>query len=548
MSVAVLCVDDEPDIVAAYRVFLGPTYSVTAADGGEAALGVLAERGPFAVIVSDLHMPGMDGIRLLATVRERYPDTVRVLATGHPDLNNAIQAVNDGHVFRFLTKPITPAALVSAVSAAADQYRLILADRRRAAAELRASEERYRRLFDANPHPMWVFSPDDYRFLAVNDAAVLHYGFSLDQFQRMTIADLEPASPFPCDPADVAPIPGRKGQLRSHRRAAGGVRQMDLTVHPIEFDGRPAVLVLAVDVTEQKVLEEQLKQAQKLESIGQLAAGIAHEINTPIQYIGDNTSFLGDALRDLSGVVAAFRSTADPTVAVQAGEAAARAADLDYLLEEAPRAVVQALDGVKQVARIVKAMKEFAHPGTVEKSSVDLNRALETITTVARNEWKYVADVRTDLDPHLPPIRGLPGELHQVFLNLLVNAAHALKPADEAAGGGKGVITISTRKLGNVVEVRVADTGCGIPDHIRGRVFDPFFTTKPVGQGTGQGLAIAHAVVVKKHDGVITFESEPGKGTTFIVRLPVDGSGLSRSERISPAATVRIPPAAGATP
>lgn len=393
---------------------------------------------------------------------------------------------------------------------------------------VRASETRYRVLFEANPHPMWVFAPTTYHFLAVNDAAIIHYGFTRDQFLHMTLADLEPTAPGEsADPVEFAPIPGRMGQTRTHRRAGGDVRQMELAAHPIEFDGQNAVLVLAIDVTERKVMEEQLKQAQKLESIGQLAAGIAHEINTPIQYIGDNTNFLGEVLRDLSTVLAAYRLASHDPAALPAAEAAAQAADIEYLLAEAPQALSQTRDGVKQVARIVKAMKEFAHPGTTDKVAVDLNKALETVTTVARNEWKYVADLHTRFDPNLPAVRALPGELNQVFLNLLVNAAHAVK-----AVGGKGTITITTRKLGNMAEVLIADSGCGIPEDVRRRVFDPFFTTKPVGQGTGQGLAIAHTVVVKQHGGAITFESEVGKGTTFIVRLPVDGGQLTQSERI----------------
>src|SRR5262249_6478560 len=161
---------------------------------------------------------------------------------------------------------------------------------------------------------------------------------------------------------------------------------------------------------------------------------------------------------------------------------------------------------VRHVARIVKAMKEFAHPGSEEKTAVDLNRAILNVITVARNEWKYLAEVVTDLDPELPQVLGLPGELNQVFLNLLMNAVHAV----QAVGGGhdkKGLISLTTRRIGSVVEVRVTDSGCGIPEAIRSRIFDPFFTTKPVGQGTGQGLAIAHAVVVTRHNGGITFES-----------------------------------------
>jgi PAS domain S-box-containing protein len=406
--------------------------------------------------------------------------------------------------------------------------------------ELRASEERYRQLFEANPYPMWVFAPDTFHFLAVNEAAVTHYGYPRDQFLTLTVADLEAApTEGAVTPADSSPIPGRSGQVYAHRRANGEVRQMELSAHPIDFGGRATLLALAVDVTDRRVLEEQLKQAQKLESIGQLAAGIAHEINTPIQYIGDNANFLGDAFRDLSGVLATYRrAKGDPAIVARA-DAQAAASDLGYLMGEVPRAVEQMRDGVRQVARIVKAMKEFSHPGSAEKSSVDLNRALETVLTVARNEWKYVAEVTTRFDPELPPIRGLPGELNQVFLNLIVNAAHAVRAANP--GGGRGTIAVTTHKLANMAEVRIADSGCGIPPHIRRRVFDPFFTTKPVGQGTGQGLAIAHTVVVKQHDGVITFDSEVGRGTTFVVRLPVDGTRLTQSERVPVTAATRGP-------
>jgi signal transduction histidine kinase len=320
-------------------------------------------------------------------------------------------------------------------------------------------------------------------------------------------------------------VPGQIDLLQPHRRAGGDIRQMELSAQLIDFDGQAAVLVLAIDVTERKALEGQLKQAQKLESIGQLAAGIAHEINT---------TFLENTFREVCGVLTAYRT--DPA----AGAEAAAAADLDYLQEEVPRAIRQTLEGIQHVSRIVKAMKEFAHPGTTEKTPVDLNKALETVITVARNEWKYVAELTTHFDPDLPVISGLPGELNQVFLNLLVNAAHAVKSA-AGADGAKGVITLTTRKLRGAVEVSVSDSGGGIPEAIRERIFDPFFTTKPVGQGTGQGLSIAHAVVEQKHGGAITFETEVGKGTTFVVRLPINGERLTHSKRIQASETAHNP-------
>jgi signal transduction histidine kinase len=176
---------------------------------------------------------------------------------------------------------------------------------------------------------------------------------------------------------------------------------------------------------------------------------------------------------------------------------------------------------VTRVSRIVQAMKEFSHPSTAEKTPVDLPRAIENTLTVARNEWKYVAEVVTDFDPALPAVRCLPGEVNQMLLNLIVNAAHAIGDVVGTGGERKGTLTVTTRRVGNWAEIRVSDTGTGIPAKIRERVFDPFFTTKPVGKGTGQGLAIAHAVVVDKHGGQITLETEEGRGTTFIVRLPL---------------------------
>jgi len=200
-------------------------------------------------------------------------------------------------------------------------------------------------------------------------------------------------------------------------------------------------------------------------------------------------------------------------------------ADLTYLADEIPKAIVQTLDGVGRVAKIVRAMKDFSHPDQGVRAPADLNRALDDTLIVARNELKYVADVVTDFDPQLPAVSCYLSDLNQVFLNLLVNAAHAI--ADVVGDGksrqvtGKGTITVTTRREGDEVIVKIADSGTGIPPEIRDRVFDQFFTTKAVGKGTGQGLSIAHSVVVEKHGGSLTFETEVGKGTTFIIRLPL---------------------------
>lgn len=306
-----------------------------------------------------------------------------------------------------------------------------------------------------------------------------------------------------------------------------------LTISPI-LDRRGSAIGaahVAWDLTHIKQLEQQLAQAQKLESIGQLAAGIAHEINTPIQYVGDNAKFLQDAFRDLirfaqthpQSSCGVSDNSPSPPVPTQA---AVEKGVLEYLTSEVPKATEQLLQGVDHVARIVRAMKEFSHPGQIEKTLADLNSAVETTEVVSKNEWKYVAVLTTDLDRNLPLVPCLLGELNQVILNLIVNAAHAIADAKKHIPG-LGRIHISTRLDGRFAEIRVSDTGGGIPEAIQEKVFDPFFTTKPVGKGTGQGLAIAHAVVVQKHNGTIHFESEAGKGTTFVIRLPLESDGAS---------------------
>jgi PAS domain S-box-containing protein len=283
-------------------------------------------------------------------------------------------------------------------------------------------------------------------------------------------------------------------------------------------DGQPrrSIGVIA-DATERVRRDEDRQQSQRLESIGQLAAGIAHEINTPTQYLGDNLRFLQDGFTALGRVVAALRGPAPP-----AGpdlDALLADADLDYLLAEIPRALEQSLEGITRVAGIVRAMKEFSH-AAAERTPVDLPRAIASTVVVATNEWKYVAEVVTDFDPALPPVPVVPGEFNQLVLNLIVNAAHAIADLPGREPGSLGRITVRTRREGDAAVVAVSDTGCGMDEAVRARIFEPFFTTKVVGRGTGQGLAITHRVV-QRHGGTIGVESAPGRGTTFTVRLPL---------------------------
>ncbi len=434
----------------------------------------------------------------------------------------------------------------------ADQPHLLvlfadIAARKRAEEESHQNETLLCMMIDSSPD--WIFIKDqEHRYVLVNECYARDMGCSKDEFVGKN--DLEMGFPEAIVKGD--PARGIRGFWQDDREVMdtgqpkfiaeesanlqGRIHILDTYKFPLrDADGEVwGVLGYARDITERKQAERekagmqiQLNQAQKLESIGRLAAGIAHEINTPTQFIGDNNRFLQDSFKDLRRLQASFDQLLEaadaksllPELTAQV-RATAREIEVDYLATEIPKALQQSLEGVERVSKIVRAMKEFSHPGGGDKSAIDLNRAIESTVTVARNEWKYVAELALDLEPSLPPVQCLADEFNQVILNLIINAAHAI--ADVVGDSGrKGTITVSTRKQDDWVEIRVGDTGSGIPEPVRPHLFEPFFTTKPVGQGTGQGLAIARSVVVDKHNGTIDFETELGRGTTFIVRLPL---------------------------
>jgi signal transduction histidine kinase len=354
--------------------------------------------------------------------------------------------------------------------------------------------------------------------------------------------DIQWTLPEPLRCVDLSRFSGEFVRLDDIKftRADGREGLLGITLYPLKKDGgaTAGLLILGADVSERRLQERQLRQSQKLESIGQLAAGIAHEINTPTQYVGDNTRFLEDAFGDLRKVLekcgevneAGRAGSVSPDLLAELAETMS-GADVEYLAAEMPKAIQQSLDGIERITKIVQSMKDFAHPDTGEKKVVDLNNAIESTITVSRNEWKYVADLKTDFDPELPPVPCLLGEFNQVILNMIINAAHAIADVTEDGARGMGAITIATRADGEWAEISVADTGMGIPAEHVARIFDPFFTTKKVGKGTGQGLAISHHVIVDKHGGQIACETEEGRGTTFRIRLPFSETSSQQSRR-----------------
>ncbi|HVM59832.1 MAG TPA: PAS domain S-box protein [Verrucomicrobiae bacterium] len=493
------------------------------------------------------------------TADEAIGQTPHLLKSGKHDAGfyrNLWETISDGRVWRgemvnrrkdgseyTEEMTITP---IRGIDGAIERYIAVKQDvteRKQANLKLLESEERFREFAENVDLVFWIASPDGSEILYVNRAFEKIWGVAPEQIYRNAHAWIDGIHPE--DRARVAESFGAW--------LAGRASDYDVEYRIVRPDGQTRwirdwgfrirnpsgqtyrVAGIAEDITEDKhaerelaEMEVQLQLAQKLEAIGRLAAGVAHEINTPNQYIGDNTRFLQESFADLQRVLAAYAELRE--AAGSAGlppnllaniDAVTHAVDIDYLKAEIPKAIEQTLEGVDRVAKITRAMKEFSHPGSGEKVSIDLNHAIETTVTIARNEWKYVANLATEFDDTLPRVPCLVNEFNQVILNIVVNAAHAIADVVGDGRNGKGTITVSTRRDNGSVEVRITDTGMGIPEAARGKIFDPFFTTKPVGKGSGQGLAIARSVVVDKHHGEITFETELNKGTTFIIRLPL---------------------------
>ncbi len=400
-------------------------------------------------------------------------------------------------------------------------------DSKRVEKDLRDEQEVLRRILDGIRAGIFIVDPRTQSIEDVNPVAEALCGLPREALVGR-----------PCDVIDWRDADGRKQRhcMLAERnllneemrltRPDGRTVPVIKTVISAKRRGELRLFEIVFDITERKTLERQLAVAQKLESVGELAAGIAHEINTPTQYIGDNlhflsTSFAGlaQALSHIQDVARRLADACGDAAALQEIENARGEADVDFLLDEVPRALEQSVEGVTRVTAIVSAMKKFSHPGGEDKVAVDLNAAVENTVIVAKNEWKYVADVQLDLDRSLPPVFCLPGDFNQVILNILVNAAHAIGERVKGTQD-KGAIAIRTDADGEFFRLTVSDTGTGISEENRRKIFDPFFTTKEVGKGTGQGLAITHNIVVAKHGGTIDFESEPGQGTTFVVRVP----------------------------
>jgi PAS domain S-box-containing protein len=310
---------------------------------------------------------------------------------------------------------------------------------------------------------------------------------------------------------------------------SGKLKPVSKTVIRTNWKGKEHIVIIIFDITKQKDLERQLRYAQKMESVGFLASGIAHEINTPIQYVGDNINFVKNGFNDLLQCLKLYDDLKEILKSrnllnekLEEIEELEENIDIEFLFDEIPVALEQSIDGVNKVAKIVSAMKKFAHPSKDEKTMADINNIIENTITISKNVWKYVAEVEFKPNPDLPFVPCNIGDISQVILNIIVNAAHAIEDVVKDSGN-KGKIKIVTDSDNDFVRISISDTGTGIPDDIKEKIFDPFFTTKEVGKGTGQGLSLVHTIVRDNHKGKIEVESKVGEGTTFNIFLPLGG-------------------------
>lgn len=388
---------------------------------------------------------------------------------------------------------------------------------------------------------VFLIDSKTYKFLYVNQGAVDRLGYSEEELLQMRPFEIKENYDHDEFLALLTKLKRESGSTATyrsdHRTKGGQIVPTEISLTHVEI-GRDKSHYIAIvrDISkrlsqenETKLLQTRLLSEQKLASVGQLAAGIAHEINTPVQYVANNVDFIGESALDIKIMLERLidlcqrmtkekQASTDPDTL----KAILEEADWEYLREEIPNAISQTRDGIEKISSIVKAMKAFSHPGSRDMGPTDINAILTNTIIVARNEWKYVAEMQSDLDVGLPLVEALSDEIGQVFLNIIVNAAQAIGDVVEKEKAvKKGLISVATGRENGWVWVRIGDTGSGIPQQIRDRICEPFFTTKDVGKGTGQGLAIVYDVVVNKHGGQLEFFDAEKGGTVFLVRLPI---------------------------
>lgn len=483
----------------------------------------LEQNKPFAMAFVDMRMPpGWDGLETMEHLWEVDPNLQIVICTAYSD--NSWKEINDRVKYRerllILKKPFDSVEVRQLAIALTLKWNLE-----------QQAKQKMRAIVETTRDGIITFDAEgDIR--CCNRASCKIFGYGREELTVCKLSVLLAESDrvmgrqFQDNGFDQGQGEPASQELEG-RRADGSPVPLLVSVSSFATEDGPMYAMIVRDLTDYKQLQRQLLKAKKLESIGQLAAGIAHEINTPIQDVNNKLEYLKTSCESLLDVVDAFEENLEQSGEpiswdgrVQRAEQLKEQYDLGRVRDHLQPAIDESLAGVRSVLEIVRAMKEFSHPGPAEMSVADINKAIQSTLTITRNRWKKVAEMQLELDPALPQVHCRLAEINQVLLNLVVNAADAV--AERAAVGSNkmGQITIRTRQEGNWAIIEVEDSGCGIlPEHLS-EIFDPDFTTKQVGKGTGQGLAITHDIVVNKLKGQLNVVSTPGKGTTFVVKFP----------------------------
>ncbi len=510
------------------------TFNIDTASSMRETLPLLKEN-TYSIILSDLNLGDSKDLDTLKTIRRLAPNSPVIVITGEYDGEQGLSAVSSG-AHDFLQKGKFDANLLNKSISYAIERNIVEKNYQK-------SKESHEKLIETLPIGIINLSAEGVITLA-NPVIV--------DMLKTPPSDLISMSIYDLIPSDLEKKVLKK-QLQIMQKANNQTYQYNgkrllnngesIDVHSVftgyedQTNGTIAFTVLMTDITQQikndsekKHLEAQLLQAQKMESIGTLAAGVAHEINTPIQFIGDNTLFIKDSIYNLFLLLKEYENTLksieteNPTLNLKSFvehiQEVIEDIDIDFLKDEMPTALTQSMEGVTRVTNIVKAMKDFSHQGSEDMALESINKAIESTIVISKNEWKYCANLTTDLADTLPLTKCHIGEIKQVILNLIVNASHAIQDHYEGSRE-QGLISIVTTSDDKNITIKVSDDGAGIPENIQGKVFDHFFTTKEVGVGTGQGLSMAYQTITIKHKGNITLESTPGEGTTFTLTIPL---------------------------
>ncbi|MBI5324323.1 MAG: response regulator [Ignavibacteriae bacterium] len=526
----ILIVDDNEIIIKLVEKILERNDRlILSARSGKEAIGITEVNSDISLILMDIQMPGIDGFETVKLIKENenLKDIPVIFISGIYKTNEFVNKGFELGAFDYIQKPFDSELLENKVKVFLtlhNQQKLINNQK----------EELNIILSNIADGVIKLTSDGSINFINRSASEILEY--SIEECANNNLNDVLKSFDSQNNQIEYN-FDEWLGQKESSGKKQISIQTKDgkkklilIEVSEIRddaFDIKGSVLVFN-DITDIVRAQNQMALSQKMESVGQLASGIAHEINTPMQYVGDNTFFIKDAFDNLIQYVNSFEGIVknsidlDKDKLVNELENLKNENDINYLTEEIPVAIERTQSGIQRVSKIVLAMKNFAHPSTKQKALSNINQGVDVTVTISRNEWKYVAELETKLDQNLPLVHCTIDEINQVILNMIVNAAHAIEEAIGRDSGKLGKITIETKSENEYVYIKISDTGKGIPPELQSRIFDPFFTTKEVGKGTGQGLAIAHDIIVNKHQGEIEVESEPGKGTSFTLKLPIN--------------------------